>query len=109
VLDEARGKREAKVLDTNTMISDPNTETMYCSSGNMSRTGNSGNTINANLQQPYYQTHAYGPRGQPMTGAYSARPNITPTAAGGAHAGMSENVREQVARTLREFGLEPKS
>jgi hypothetical protein len=31
-----------------------------------------------------------------------------PTTAGGAYVGMSENVREQVARTLTEFGLEPK-
>jgi hypothetical protein len=29
-------------------------------------------------------------------------------AAGDAYPGMSKNVREQVARTLREFGLEPK-
>jgi hypothetical protein len=43
-----------------------------------------------------------------MAGAYGTRPNVLPTAPGGAHASMSENVREEVARTLREFGLEPK-
>jgi hypothetical protein len=40
--------------------------------------------------------------------AYFPRPPVTPFAAGEAYPGMSENVREQVARTLREFGLEPK-
>jgi hypothetical protein len=31
-----------------------------------------------------------------------------PMVTGGPYGGMSENVRDQVARTLREFGLEPK-
>jgi hypothetical protein len=65
-------------------------------------------TPNTNFQQPYYQMHAYGPGGHPMAGAYGTRPNISTTEPGGMHAGMSENVWEQVARTLREFGLEPK-
>jgi hypothetical protein len=40
--------------------------------------------------------------------AYFPRPPVTPFAAGEAYLGMSENVREQVARMLREFRLEPK-
>jgi hypothetical protein len=43
--------------------------------------------------------------------AYSPRPPIMPAAAGGGgrgHIGMLKNIREQVARTLREFRLEPK-
>jgi hypothetical protein len=31
-----------------------------------------------------------------------------PIAASGPYGGMSENMRDQVSRTLREFGLEPK-
>jgi hypothetical protein len=40
--------------------------------------------------------------------AYVPRPPVFLTVAPNAHAGMSDSVREQIARTLREFGLEPK-
>jgi hypothetical protein len=35
-------------------------------------------------------------------------PPVTPLVTREAYPGMSENVREQVARTLRGFGLEPR-
>jgi hypothetical protein len=40
--------------------------------------------------------------------AFFPRLLATLLATGDAYPGMSENVREQVAKTLREFGLEPK-
>jgi hypothetical protein len=36
------------------------------------------------------------------------RPPVIPPQTGNTYLGMSENIREQVARTLREFGIEPK-
>jgi hypothetical protein len=47
--------------------------------------------------------HAYG-LGAPQLvhDAYFPRPLVCPTMIGGTHPGMSENVKEQVARTLRE-------
>jgi hypothetical protein len=41
-----------------------------------------------------------------MSNAYFPRPPIIPATMGGAYPGMSENVREQFSRMLREFGLE---
>jgi hypothetical protein len=55
-----------------------------------------------------YQTHAYDPGAQAAPDAYIPRPPVIALATGGAYPGMSENMREQVARMLREFGLEPK-
>jgi hypothetical protein len=40
--------------------------------------------------------------------AYFPRPLVFPAVMGVVPLGMNENVREQVARTLREFSLEPK-
>jgi hypothetical protein len=66
-----------------------------------------GNLI---LQQPYYQAHAYRPKAlQLVPNAYFPRPPIFPTVIGHIQPGISESMREQVARMLREFGLEPKS
>jgi hypothetical protein len=42
MLGEARGKRDAEVLDANATVSSPNTEVVYCSLGNTSRMGNQG-------------------------------------------------------------------
>jgi hypothetical protein len=45
---------------------------------------------------------------QPVPDTYFTRPPVTPMNTGEAYPRMSENIREQVARILREFGLEPK-
>jgi hypothetical protein len=75
-----------------------------------------------NLQQPYYQSMAYGPSIPPIGNripqgfvtndyrigeqrALLSASRVTHTASEGER---SEGVREQVARTLREFGFEPK-
>jgi hypothetical protein len=63
---------------------------------------------NMKFPQPYYQIHAYGPGTQPVPDYYFPRPPMMPLATREQFLGMSENVREQVARTLREFVLEPK-
>jgi hypothetical protein len=65
--------------------------------------------INQNLQQPFYQAHAYG-TGAPqlVPDAYFPRPPVFWTVTSNVHPGMSEQVRDQVARTLQEFRLEPK-
>jgi hypothetical protein len=51
------------------------------------------------------QVHAYRPGLQAVPGACFPRPSAN---AGEGYHGMLENIWEQVARTLREFGLEPK-
>jgi hypothetical protein len=74
-------------------------------------------SVSLNFQQPYYQTMAYGPNMPPMgtsvphgpipdvlfprTPAYVTR---NPRVDGE----MNEGVRDQIARTLREFGFMPK-
>jgi hypothetical protein len=73
--------------------------------------------VNLNLQQPYYQTMAYGPKIPPMGNNILHRPvpdvlsPRTPaygtpnTRVGGE---MTDGVREQIVRTLRDFGFNPK-
>jgi hypothetical protein len=63
--------------------------------------------VNPNFQQPYYQTEACGPSSQVCPESYFTTPAVMPTIAGGTYSGMSDNVRGQVTRTLREFGMEP--
>jgi hypothetical protein len=72
---------------------------------------------NPNFQQPYYQTMAYGPNIPPSgTGApHGPIPNIffprtlsyiTPNPR--VEGEVNNGVRDQIARTLREFGFTPK-
>jgi hypothetical protein len=74
---------------------------------------------NLNLQQPYYQTMAYGPNIPPMGNGtpHGPMPDIlfprtpaypTPNPGNDNYGGMTEGVREQIVRTLREFGFNPK-
>jgi hypothetical protein len=101
VLGEVKGKREAKTIGAGASTSKNNT---------VASTGIRGQArvINPNLQQLYYQAQAYGPGMQTFQDPYYPRPPIIPPPTGGAYLGMSENVREHVACTLREFGIEPK-
>jgi hypothetical protein len=70
---------------------------------------NPGRTRNPpNFPQPFYQVHAYGPGNQRVSDAYYPRPPVVPLVARESYPGMLENVREQVDRMFREFGLEPK-
>jgi hypothetical protein len=73
--------------------------------------------VSPNFQQPYYQTMAYGPNIPPMgTGVpHGPIPDIlfprTPayiTPNPRVDGVMNEGVRDQIARTLREFGFTPK-
>jgi hypothetical protein len=73
--------------------------------------------VSPNFQQPYYQTMTYGPNIPPMdTGVlHGPIPNIlfprTPiyvTPNPRAEGEMNEGVRDQIARTLREFWFTPK-
>jgi hypothetical protein len=67
-----------------------------------------GWVANPNFQQPYYQTTAYGPNMQPAFDSYYLRLAPIPLSTKGVQSNMTENVRDQVARTLREYGLEPR-
>jgi hypothetical protein len=92
--------------------------------GGASTSGNSGfpahttpTNPNLNFQQPYYQTMAYGPN-IPPTGAgvpHGPIPDIfftrTPayiTPNPRVEGEINDGVRDQIARTLREFGFTPK-
>jgi hypothetical protein len=93
--------------------------------GGISTLGNPGGSyvtqlnpgVSPNFQQPYYQTMAYGPNIPPMgTGVpHGPIPDIlfprTPayiTPNPRVDGVMNEGVRDQIARTLREFGFTPK-
>jgi hypothetical protein len=75
--------------------------------------------MNLNLQQPFYQTMAYGPNIHPMGNGIPHRPvpdmfftrtpaPYTPGTGNDVGGGMADGIREQIARTLREFGFMPK-
>jgi hypothetical protein len=90
--------------------------------GGVSTSGNPGfpahitlTNPNPNFQQSYYQTMSYGPNIPPMgTGVpHGPIPNIffsrTPTyVTPNPRVGDNEWVRDQIARTLREFGFTPR-
>jgi hypothetical protein len=100
----------------------PNTS----SSGSTSTPGNHGvlanvsqpsQGVNLNLQQPFYQTMSYGPNIAPMGNGipYVPIPDVlfprTPshgTPNNRADGEMTDGVKEQIARTLREFGFTPR-
>jgi hypothetical protein len=75
--------------------------------------------VNPNFQQPFYQTMAYGPN-IPLMGSgvpHGPTPDVffprtpapyTPGTMNNVSGGMTDGVREQIARTLREFGFTPK-
>jgi hypothetical protein len=70
---------------------------------------------NLNFQQPYYQTTSYGPNIPPTgTGVpYGPIPDIffprtSAYATPNPRVGDIEGVRDQIARTLREFGFTPR-
>jgi hypothetical protein len=118
IQEESQGKRAANSSGTSSfgIAVAPNTI-------DASAKGTSGSAVaNSNLQQPYYQNVAYGPSINPIgnrvpqgsvpnrhvagaQGALCSAPFVTPVTYDGE---AFENVREQVARTLREFGFEPK-
>jgi hypothetical protein len=73
--------------------------------------------VNLNFQQPYYQTMAYGPNIPPMGSGVPHGPVLdvlfprTPaygTPNTRTDGEMNDGVRDQIARTLREFGFTPK-
>jgi hypothetical protein len=75
--------------------------------------------VNSNLQQPFYQTMAYGPNIPPMGSGVPNGPvpdvffrrtpaPYTPGTVNNVGGGMTEGIREQIARTLREFSFTPR-
>jgi hypothetical protein len=108
ILGEAREKQGVDSSGSSTTIIDlgaGNTQGRSASVGISRGWG----AVNPNLQQLFNQAHAYEPGAlQLVSDTCFPRPSVFPTAIGGAHLGMSGNVREQVTRTLREFDLEPR-
>jgi hypothetical protein len=103
VLGETKGKRDAEVIEISGAHTGPGTTTSAGTQVNPGGLGNPGGATNPNFQQPYYQVHTYRQGFQPVPDAYFPRPSANGSE--GSH-GMLENVREQVTRTLKEFGLE---
>jgi hypothetical protein len=109
VLDEARDKREVGSSSAGNVIH--SLDAMATQGALMGAGAQKTQMVNPNLQQPYYQIQAYGPNSQVFPNAYFTRPPVMPTVTGGgggAYLGMSDNIRDQVTRTLREFGLDTK-
>jgi hypothetical protein len=105
VLGEAKGKCDTEGADVTATTTTASAATLGLHV-NPSRVGSQGGNTKPNFPQPYYQVHAYGPGTQPILDSYFPRPPVTSSAAVEAFPTMSENMTEQVARTLREFGLE---
>jgi hypothetical protein len=108
VLGEVRDKREFESPGASTAAPNLGMTITQGIPANTDGLGSPGVVANHNLQQPFYQTHAYSPSSQAVPDAYFPRPPIIPIATWGAYGGMSKNVRDHVARALRVFGLEPK-
>jgi hypothetical protein len=108
VLGEAKGKNEVKIIVVGPAMSNAGMMTSQIPHQAAGGMGGQGCVVNPNLQKPYYQVQSYSPGAQPVLDSYFPRPSPMPVLEGNVYPGMSENVRDQVARTLREFGLEPK-
>jgi hypothetical protein len=92
--------------------------------GDASTSGNLGfpahttpTNLNLNFQQPYYQTMAYDPNIPPMgtgvphgpiPGIFFPRTPAYVTPNTRVEGEVNDGVRDQIARTLREFGFTPK-
>jgi hypothetical protein len=105
VLGETRGKCDVEVIEVSGASAGHGMTACTRAQVNIGGMGNLGDATSPNLQQPYYQVHTYGPGSHPVPDTYFSRPKAN---VGEGYHGMSENVRELVARTLREFGLELK-
>jgi hypothetical protein len=108
VLGESREKHTTDRLEVNDAAMGATSVATPGPHLNPGRAINPGGNTSQNFPQPYYQVHAYGLGNQPVPDAFFPRSPATPLATRDAYPGMSENVREHMARTLREFGLEPK-
>jgi hypothetical protein len=91
------------------------------SSGPMINVNQHSGSGNPNLHQHFYQTVAYGPNIPPMGNGvpHGPVPNVVFTRATGnilnqagtrrvGEGAMTKGVRDQITRTLREFGFTPK-
>jgi hypothetical protein len=108
VFGESRGKHDTEGPIVNTATMGASSATTPGPQLNPGRTRNPRGNTSPNFPQPFYRVHAYGSGNQPVPDAYFLGPPVTPLVVEEAYSGMSENLREQLARTLREFGLEPK-
>jgi hypothetical protein len=78
VLGEVKGKGEVETMGVGVNTSNNNTA---ASAG----IGGQARVDNPNLQQPYCQAQAYGPRMQTIQDPYYPRPPIIPPPTGGGH------------------------
>jgi hypothetical protein len=108
VLGEARDKRGLDIPGASTTVTDFDAGNIQGTPPNLSLTTSQGRTSNPNYQQPFYQANAFGPGApQLVPDTYFPRPPIFLTVTGNPNHGMPKNVRDQLTRTLQEFGLEP--
>jgi hypothetical protein len=97
VLDDVRDKRGLDMPGTSVAATDLDTGNKQGMPVNPSVTVSQRGAVNPNLQQPFYQAHAYGPEAsQLVPDAFFPRSPIFPMVTGNAHPGMFENVRDQV-------------
>jgi hypothetical protein len=108
VLGEGRGKRDTDTSPAGNTNSGASGVATQGSPSTASRTRGVGAAANPSFQQPYYQAIVYGPNLQLVLDSYYMRPPAIHLATEGIQSGMTESVRDQVTRTLREFGLEPR-
>jgi hypothetical protein len=113
VIGSAYGKQTVNTAGT----AAPQTAAMHGGVGATAGGHRTTQPVNHNFQQSYYQTTAYGPHFPNGAGNTQCRmwPETRPPVTGNTHATlntdravsseMSDHVREQVSRTLRELGF----
>jgi hypothetical protein len=121
LVQQINGESQAKRVEETHMNPNLNQPSSQGNSGMLANVNQPSSGFNLNLQQPFYQTKAYGPNMTPMGSGMPHRPvpnMLFPrTPATNAYhvntdrmgnGAMAEGVREQITRTLREFGFAPK-
>jgi hypothetical protein len=120
VVQQIHGEAHGKHVEASSVVPNPSPNAITGVWGMMINVSQPSSSSNPNPQQPFYQTVAYGPNIPPMGNGvpHGPVPNVmfprvmgntfNQAGAGRVEGGMTEGVRDQIARTLREFRFAPK-
>jgi hypothetical protein len=119
VVQQIRGEAQGKWSEGSPSTPHPGGTSSQGNQGILTNVGQPNPQVNPNLQQPFYQTMAYGPNIPPMGSGvpHGPAPDMffprtptpyTPGTMNDVGGGMTDGIWEHIARTLREFGFTPK-
>jgi hypothetical protein len=122
IVQQVSGEVQGKRVEGSPTAPGPSTTTDHVNPGTLATFSQPNTGVNLNLQQLFYQTMAYGLNISPMGSGVqhgpipdvlfprTLGPGTYPIGTDRANdGGMTDGVREQIARTLREFGFTPNS